>query len=826
MTKLRLILYFMRKNKVWDYYIFLKGLIFNINKFNYRLTIFIQEQRENSSDSVVFFKLASYSLAIPFLISLFLYVTTDFFNGLLGRYSLTLDPTGNYGTLLGVVTSVSGVFIGLYFSSMVALTGVIYANINDKIRRVLVNDRLSGFYLKYLAAFAVFGVFQLCLNCVGVKANSMSVLFILLGSALAIFSFIPLSKRMFELFDPSRLSSIIINELMKSTRKVSVGSALWYEPNFQAHELKMAKRNLSVLFQLCDTIERNQIINGHRFVGVAKELVQFLSIYRRLKNKIPTKSMWFEEVREYEKLFFIPSFKLEANFSTSTLPNPKLSNNHSWLEDDCFEVIMRCLKVNIANGRFDETIDSISVIQHYLEQSSFDGDLKLSIKLMEDVYNEFISPNNIKYWTVKDESLVKVVGLWDYLSIMPIVLFLSYSNYVKSLNLELVNSKVELIDWRDKRSIYMRGFSRQSLEYLEGIKDKISWEVSIEGFRVTSNKQVSNDIIKTERSIIQSGREDVIDLLSSFFDKSFWFLIENNLHLLSHVVFSKKEEFISKVISNKGNLEIGDKSDEWTNTIEKWLAKQDAEKSKMLIAMHKGGSVLSHVNIPDYNGHRCYWLTSELFHYLYINDFESAKRIYLCTFNESINLFFSLYNDNEIAGSNELDKVAFSIPPLMNFLEVTGIALLLSDYYGCDEMKNIIYHEWDRYIGDNPQRVDFIYMLYDSVDNLMTVNMENLRFKWERQVSSLLKNIPFEYSHGKWEVMPSKIFMHESSLVRFFANQDDINFYKFYNVFFAEYIMGGKYADNSRAPQNVKGLLRSMKEEKAIYEKFMFDGEV
>ena len=579
--------YFMRKKKTWKYYYAVKSFVFEVYKYLYKLKSTLTEKRENADAGVALLKLSFFSLVMPISISLFLYFSQSFFSALFKGLSFKVDGGGNYGTLLGVVTSISGVFIGLYFSAMVAIAGVIYASMDDKIRRVLINDRLSNFYLRFLSLFTVFGVIQLCLNCLGVETNPLSIVLILIGSAVAAMSFIPLGKRMFELFDPSRLSLLVMERINKSINNVIVGNSLWYEKSFQFHEYKIARKDLITLLRLTESIGRNQITNGHRFVGVATELVDFLSNYRRLKSKIPTNSMWFEEVYEYEKLFFTQDFKLDVNFATATLASPQSIKNYNWLEKNCFSIIVECLNTNVKNKRYDEINGTMVAIQNYFEQSSFDGDIELSIELLTDVYRVFNDAENIKLLTLGDDSLYKAIGVLEYFSSLPIMLFLSYIRFIEKIDLSSMSRLVESINWFDKRSIYLHKFSRESLKYLEMVKSRIILEAKIEGKVITSNLQIAEDIINIESLRVQKEMERIIDTLTSFYDKYFWFVNEINLNEVSHVVYSKRDEFVSKVISNTHDISLISKDN--GGYLDEWFNKQLVTKVRMLSVMHGRG---------------------------------------------------------------------------------------------------------------------------------------------------------------------------------------------------------------------------------------------
>lgn len=813
----KIALYFMRKKKTWQYYYTIKSLVFEVYKYLYKLKNTITEKRENAGAGFALLKLSFFSLVMPILISLFLYFSQSFFSNFFKELSFKVDGGGNYGTLLGVVTSISGVFIGLYFSAMVAIAGVIYANTDDKIRRVLINDRLSNFYLRFLSLFTVFGVIQLCLNCLGVATNPLSIVLIFIGSAVAAMSFIPLGKRMFELFDPSRLSLLVMEKVNKSINNVVAGNSLWYEKSFQAHEYKLAKANLLTLVRLTELIGRNQITNGHRFVGVATELVVFLYNYRKLKNKIPTNSIWFEDIYEYEKLYFTPGFKLDVNFATATLASPQSIKNHNWLEKTCFSIIVECLNTNVKNKRYDEINGTMIAIQNYFEQSSLDGDIELSIELLNDVYRVFNDAENIKLLTLGDGGLSKTIGVWEYLSSLPIMLFLSYVRFVEKIDLSAMNDLVESINWFDKRNIYLHKFSRESLKYLEVVKDKIILEKKIEGKVVTSPRQIAEDIINIESLRVQGGIERIINTLTGFYDESFWFVNEINLNEVGHVVFSKRDEFVSKVISNTHDISLISKNNE--GYLDGWFNKQLVSKVKMLSVMHGRGNLKINSSMPDYNGYRCYWITNELVNGFIKNDNEIVKLLYPCALKESLSQFLLLYGSEDIVDLAETQKIIFSIPPFANFMFVTGMGIVLAEFFENNEILEIIKNEWTCYLGDDSKKIEFIYGLGLTLDDDTNINMYGLRFNWGRKLYDLLASIPLEYSSSGCShyAIPEEIYMHPSALVRLYAEKNNMPSYNLWDVFFATFMMTSAYSDKTKFSRNVNTLLSDIEEQEKKY---------
>lgn len=277
-------------------------------------------------------------------------------------------------------------------------------------------------------------------------------------------------------------------------------------------------------------------------------------------------------------------------------------------------------------------------IQNYFEQSSLDGDIELSIELLNDVYRVFNDAENIKLLTLGDGGLSKTIGVWEYLSSLPIMLFLSYVRFVEKIDLSAMNDLVESINWFDKRNIYLHRFSRESLKYLEVVKDKIILEKKIEGKVVTSSRQIAEDIINIESLRVQGGIERIINTLTSFYDESFWFVNEINLNEVGHVVFSKRDEFVSKVISNTHDISLISKSNE--GYLDGWFNKQLVSKVKMLSVMHGRGNLKINSSMPDYNGYRCYWITNELVNGFIKNDNKIVKLLYPCALKRACLNFY------------------------------------------------------------------------------------------------------------------------------------------------------------------------------------------
>jgi len=157
-------------------------------------------------------------------------------------------------TLLSIIASISGIFLGLYFTAISVVASSIFARVPSDLRELLLKEKVGYQYIKILVILTSTSILLLGYIVFGGFPGVFISLFIILLGCFGIFCFVVLGIRVFSFLDPTRLSDTIFYDLNSNIRLSTINGFRWSDPNFQSHYQKIAARDistLSTLIKLC-----------------------------------------------------------------------------------------------------------------------------------------------------------------------------------------------------------------------------------------------------------------------------------------------------------------------------------------------------------------------------------------------------------------------------------------------------------------------------------------------------------------------------------------------------------------------------------------------
>jgi hypothetical protein len=149
--------------------------------------------------------------------------------------TVSVENRGSYDSLLFGITSIAGVFLGFYFTSLNTVAGSLYAKLPERIRELLFKERVNNLSTNFVVFLTVLSASLLGVGVLFDYRPTLAVFIVLALGFFAILVFVQLSKRVFFFFDPTSLSDQLFHELYKWYNQATSSGYLWNDPSFQDH---------------------------------------------------------------------------------------------------------------------------------------------------------------------------------------------------------------------------------------------------------------------------------------------------------------------------------------------------------------------------------------------------------------------------------------------------------------------------------------------------------------------------------------------------------------------------------------------------------------
>lgn len=770
--------------------------------------LFKEVSEENSALSNLFRATLSLFL-LPVLIALSLHITEPMFSSLFKKWGMSISEHSDYATLLAAITSVGGLFIGLYYAAITTISSAIYARVPNNIRNLLAQERLGNTYMRYLASYTFLGLLLLSLYVAGYKPNILTLPIFMLGAGFAIFSFIRLGSRAFGLFDPTSFAGHLFYQIKINCEKVVAGGLNWEAPEFQKHAYRSSKISLDTLLTLADISEKEPHLNGRVYTDLCYSIVGFLFWYEPTRKRIPTNSNWFEQRYQHPEWYLTNDTEVTLRYQTATILEPKLVRNYTWLEDELFSVILRCLSTNIESRQYSLAIETIKMITRYVILCGEHSRATYAFGLINKTST--IVEKSLDKEESKSDFMLEQMAIYDAVAFLPIALLQAFVKRFDENNISAVKKRLTKLSWKSHVSFYELKLSEKALDTLEWLQPRLAFEKRVEKSKITPNWYIYGQVCKAEAEQFKDSLTSLLRGAESLYSNSVEKNIKDRQHWLAATSISREREFWTKysywehIIEEQWRDFILEKRvdgeyfpsldfqafDDLKNERAEGLATAMAEVSLALLYQERSEQY------PDFSGQFLHALGEDAFQSIIKGNLTAFSRIYPSFWVGCFKQFEKIRpkDEDEDEEKYKINKLKISLAPLMDLMELTGYAILMASYHDEVKFNSEALKMWDNYFDDDSKRVGFIISAIQLIDSSFEIaHRDTQRFNWKQAIEQMLSSIKTDDIHHDWNMVPEKIVLHECPLVRLLRTQRGISFYNGIDIFITKYMLTRKDA--------------------------------
>ena len=444
-------------------------------------------------------------LVLAILLTALLQFFNPHFTTWFTKIGFTIPEESSYGTFLGAVIGVGGVFIALYYAAVSTIGSAIYARFPNNIRDLLAHEKLGSAYMRLLALITFFGVCLLIFHTAGLEPIILAMPLLIVGTGVMVFGFIRLGTRVFNLFDPTSLSHNLFDQLQQCHRQMQVGGYRWSNQSFQHSSHQIAQRNIDTLTTLSEIVAEEPHLNGHPFAHLCNNLLLFLRNYETKRKLIPTNSLWYRQRYEHPDWYRTGDMETSLAYETATGLQPKVVRDTRWIEFSILPILQRCVEINLEKKRYEIVNLLLNYLDTYIQRLSREHQIEFAVNLISDISTWcekflFVVEDNV----VEEEPL-EHMGICDQLATMAINALVSYVDEIENYyRQDSILQRISDITWTSEKSIYKTGFAEHVLEELESLRPRLEFEKKVEGHIISETWYIQKLIARKEAENLQN----------------------------------------------------------------------------------------------------------------------------------------------------------------------------------------------------------------------------------------------------------------------------------------------------------------------------------
>ena len=712
-----------------------------------------------------------------------------------------------YTNLLATITGIGGVFIGLYYTAISLVASTAYAKVPNNIRDLLAHERIGNAYMRSLSLLTVLGVFLLVGDALGYPPLALAVPIFAVWSAFAIFAFVTLGARAFDLFDPSTLSHNLFEQLQRTYNRMRAGGYKWNDPTFQNHAHRTAYSALETMLTLTEMTEKEPHLSGQPFASLSNGLISFLVRYEDAKKEIPTNSRWYGQKLVHPEWYQSPDSTVSIVHQAASTLEPTSQSDPRWMEDRILPVICRCLVANLKLRREELVQEVLLYVSAYVEKLAFEGELEAAFELVDDVFDSIaqflLQPREVPE---REEPLTRF-GILDQVASMPITILTAYRKSLEDRSSEAMQQRLADVNWSRTSAIYKAGFPRHSLKQLEWLQKRLSFELEVEG-KVFSPIWYLHDLMRLDWSQLnEQALRNLYSKACEAYKKWTLAAVQARHPWLTAAIATREWEYWNKLRHHEASmidywteyLEPGKVKDlPWpTLKVEEHKQKVDERRLDLLGLMCAESFILLRIDRPDthpdFAGQFLHTVGEALISAMYANRPNEVQFLFRHYLSATLMLFNKIFPDGAPTDLKKQMDLKIAVAPLLDLMDVSGYAYLYAAYYEEDALSEAISEAWDEYLNNKSQgrpRLSVLAAALSLTENSFELAHRSLlRAQWQQLAKQRFDDLEREeaFHQGSFGLSGDQYVMHNDPLVRVFA-ADEYPFYDGIDVFIGEYL--------------------------------------
>lgn len=718
------------------------------------------------------------------------------------RGKINLD-IATYRSLLGPLITVSGAFLGLYFTALNVLLSSTYKQVTADVRKLLIRDKIGNTYTRIVAFTGAYSLILFGLVTTGYTPRLLSLILLVCLGITEIYCFLSQWFRLFNLFDPSMLANYLMKDLASYIKEATIKGNGSQDISFQNYFQRQAEENLDTYRNLITTVKSEEHLRSKSLIKLANSLLSLLWLYEIEKPSIPSQSKWFKTTFEHKDWITASHSETSIAAQTGTTLMPKEVPDLMWMEKEIGKIIDFALKGFLEKHDLTNALNLFNNFQrmtHNLAQNYSIEEALLLFRIIKHNSQSYLETVKIPEVGAENDldSLRFTLALVDFYALSFINILLGISEGANDLSLESLQSYIEETDWKNNKSLYRKTFPRKILQELETSKKHLDFESTVEGKIVTPAWYQLQLLTLSYFRFLDSTINSLLLELQEVFLKEAQSLIKEKKHVIAIHLIERGFEACNKFAYHFHSLEkhcqdlskariltdvpsVNFSWEDYQKRIESVHEQLVILFSQLLYQIMRWPRI---EDLPDYFGHVYTILTEECLKAMAKGNEELFKNLFPTVFDACI---AAHKRQTELDIIDIESKFVIVADPIVDLFDLSGYSIIFQEIDGKEYWK-FVQSIWDKYFSDVKDRLSLIKLLITlgTHQSFIMSPRSITRTSWQQYITRTLRergliqdNLYYDPRFGEenTEQPPSKIIkiltrslmLHDKALELFVA---------------------------------------------------------
>lgn len=245
---------------------------------------------------------------------------------------------------VGAAVAIAATLLGLYYATVGVIASTIYKSVPGEVRDLFIRERSSETYLRIVISTVAGGIAILVAGSLSYNVAGLTLAILGLFAALTCVGLVVVTQRLFDYFDPSKLSSSLLKQIRNGIR-IATSPTTRVLPRRQAEAHYEAYRALASFRHLVELVSEKELRNAKAPVALTQQLLAILNMYSSRKYMVPTDSNWWDRIPKHQNWLTIDQSHLQLALNTSVGSPPELQPDYLWVENKIARLLGKSLSI-------------------------------------------------------------------------------------------------------------------------------------------------------------------------------------------------------------------------------------------------------------------------------------------------------------------------------------------------------------------------------------------------------------------------------------------------------------------------------------------------
>lgn len=711
---------------------------------------------------------------------------------------------GQVSAFVGATVAIAATLLGLYYATVGVIASTIYKSVPGEVRDLFIRERSSETYLKIVIFTIAGGIIILVAGTLGYKVAGLTLAMLGLFAALTCIGLVVVTKRLFDYFDPSKLSSPLLKQIRNGIR-VATSTKTRVLPQRQAEAHYEVYRALASFRHLVEMVSDKELRNATAPVALTRQLLVVLRAYSSRKYMIPTDSNWWDRIPKHQNWLTMDQNRLQMALNTSVGSPPERQPDYLWLENTIARLLSKNMTIAFqsqaganALGMSKEVSDVVARLTARLQ---IDEGLAIEAA-WEKVVLDVTRTKNVAAVDADDyEVRMNQMAAAESLVLPLTNMLLGLSQAAAQINRRDLSTEFEAAI-SNPEDLYRGHLPTETRQMLEKFSTAIRRETKIEGRRITPRWWINHLAARSMAEALHATESGVLGMVQQRTIGQVTHFQELGRADLAAVTGMASLELLHKIKFHEPIIRQAEaKLEEYRNSnigIEQWPKRPQTpinpadEHTSMLEELSGLLPDLRQAKFdprePDLYGQLYQFVVDGAFRAILAGDQTKGLAMYKAALNEMDPARLRIAADLERHDSTI--RTTYAVEPIITAMDLAGYALLMHELDG-DGIWTQVKTMWDELLTSHPKLAEFLLTVADYVDGTFAMTVGGLERNRRSSVMGRVfkeRNISQE-GRASWRLEEEHL-PHSSPIVcaiapRRYGLQNDL-----YALFLAEYLRG------------------------------------